>query len=52
LTHSAGCPLISLEEAHFHVARGSALNHRGGIDIVVNAINGSQARAGGFAALG
>ena len=41
ITTAAGCA---------HVAQG-ALNHLGGIDIVVNVLGGSQAPAGGFAAL-
>ena len=41
ITTAAGCA---------HVAQ-SALNHLGGIDIVVNVLGGSQAPAGGFAAL-
>jgi hypothetical protein len=45
------CVFMAAFEQAVLVAQG-ALNHRGGIDIVVNALNGSQARAGGFAALG
>jgi NAD(P)-dependent dehydrogenase (short-subunit alcohol dehydrogenase family) len=41
ITTAAGCA---------HVAQG-ALNHLGGIDIIVNVLGGSQAPAGGFAAL-
>jgi NAD(P)-dependent dehydrogenase (short-subunit alcohol dehydrogenase family) len=41
ITTAAGCA---------HVAQG-ALNHLGGIDIIVNVVGGSQAPAGGFAAL-
>ena len=41
ITTAAGCA---------HVAQG-ALNHLGGIDIVVNVLGGSQAPAGGFVAL-
>ena len=41
ITTAAGCA---------HVAQG-ALNYLGGIDIVVNVLGGSQAPAGGFAAL-
>jgi NAD(P)-dependent dehydrogenase (short-subunit alcohol dehydrogenase family) len=41
ITTAAGCT---------HVAQG-ALNHLGGIDIIVNVLGGSQAPAGGFAAL-
>ena len=41
ITTAAGCA---------HVAQG-ALNHLGGIDIIVNVLGGSQAPGGGFAAL-
>lgn len=42
ITTSEGCALVAQ----------SALDHLGGIDIVVNVLGGSEAPAGGFAALG
>jgi NAD(P)-dependent dehydrogenase (short-subunit alcohol dehydrogenase family) len=41
ITTAEGCTLVSQ----------SALNHLGGIDIVINVLGGSEAPAGGFAAL-
>jgi NAD(P)-dependent dehydrogenase (short-subunit alcohol dehydrogenase family) len=41
ITTAAGCALVARD----------ALDHLGGIDIIVNVLGGSQAPAGGFAAL-
>jgi NAD(P)-dependent dehydrogenase (short-subunit alcohol dehydrogenase family) len=41
ITTAAGCALVARD----------ALDHRGGIDILVDVVGGSQAPAGGFAAL-